>query len=112
MNVLQNQFSPEFGGASGGVFNAIVTTWNQLRARVHLRILSESRSQCVGRNRCNGWIEVASPGSTRIGWAQQSAAPIIKNKLFYFGNYEYVPTGQASVPGQAVYAPTAAVCRS
>ena len=27
--------------------------------------------------------------------------PIIKNKLFYFGDYEYSPLGQASVPGIA-----------
>src|SRR5262249_50745113 len=30
------------------------------------------------------------------------------NKLFYFGNYEYNPIGQAAQPGQTVYAPTSA----
>jgi hypothetical protein len=34
--------------------------------------------------------------------------PVIKNKLFYFGDFEYNPLGQASVPKQAIYAPTAA----
>src|SRR5207249_4965398 len=33
--------------------------------------------------------------------------PIIKNKLFYFGNYEYNPIGQSAQPGQTVCAPTA-----
>jgi hypothetical protein len=34
--------------------------------------------------------------------------PIIKDKLFYFGNYEYNPIGQATQPAAAVVAPTAA----
>ena len=38
--------------------------------------------------------------------------PIRKDKLFYFGNFEYNPIGQASQPGQTVYAPTAAGVRS
>jgi hypothetical protein len=33
---------------------------------------------------------------------------IIKNKLFYYGLYEYNPTGQASTPSGATYSPTAA----
>jgi hypothetical protein len=34
--------------------------------------------------------------------------PILKNKLFYFGNFEYNPVGQSAVPGSPLYAPTAA----
>ena len=34
--------------------------------------------------------------------------PIIKDKLFYYGNFEYNPLGQASNPGQQVNSPTAA----
>jgi hypothetical protein len=33
--------------------------------------------------------------------------PVIKNKLFYFGNFEYNPVGQASVPSAGVFSPTA-----
>src|SRR5262249_19842777 len=33
--------------------------------------------------------------------------PIKKNKLFYFGNFEYAPNGQASAPTSPVYSPTA-----
>ena len=40
---------------------------------------------------------------TTTGSAGPSAAPFIKNKLFYFGNFEYNPLGQASQPGQTVY---------
>ena len=34
--------------------------------------------------------------------------PIIKNKLFYFADWEYSPLGQASTPGSPIQAPTAA----
>jgi len=33
--------------------------------------------------------------------------PIVKNKFFYFGNFEYNPIGQATTPGAPVAAPTA-----
>jgi len=32
----------------------------------------------------------------------------VKNKFFYFGNFEYNPIGQARVPGAPVEAPTSA----
>src|SRR5262249_54055417 len=34
--------------------------------------------------------------------------PVIKNKLFYFANFEYNPIGQAASPSSAAFAPTAA----
>jgi hypothetical protein len=34
--------------------------------------------------------------------------PIRKDKLFYFGNFEYNPLGQAAQPGQTVFSPTSA----
>ena len=34
--------------------------------------------------------------------------PVIKNKWFYFGNFEYSPLGQAFTPSAPVRVPTAA----
>jgi len=38
----------------------------------------------------------------------EAGGPVLKNKLFVYGLYEYNPIGQAGVPSSPVYAPTAA----
>ena len=40
-SLLENQFSPEFGGASGGIFNIVVKTGRQRHAWVCLRVLQQ-----------------------------------------------------------------------
>ncbi|HEX4276175.1 MAG TPA: TonB-dependent receptor [Bryobacteraceae bacterium] len=107
LNIAQNQFSAEFGGASGGVFNLVVKTGTNA---IHGSIFAYSQnrdmnavdySEVVAGNRSNTRFD-----NNRIGAG--IGGPIIKNKLFYYGNFEYNPLGQASVPGNPVDAPTAA----
>jgi Carboxypeptidase regulatory-like domain len=105
--VLQNQFSPEFGGASGGLFNVIVKSGtNQLHGSIFEYLQNRNldavdNSLVLAGNRTNPRLDNNRFGATVGG-------PIVKDKLFYFGSYEYNPVGQASVPGATVYAPTQA----
>ncbi len=107
LNVAQNQFSAEFGGASGGVFNVIVKTGtNQVHGSIfeymqNRKLNAVDYSEVVAGNRSNPRYDNNRLGATIGG-------PILRNKLFYFGSYEYNPLGQASIPGQPVDAPTAA----
>ncbi len=107
LNIQQNQFSPEFGGASGGVFNVVVKTGtNQIHGSLYeymqnrnLNAVDYSTVVASGQ-RTNTRFDNNRLGATIGG-------PIKKDKLFYFGNFEYNPLGQTANPGQPVNAPTA-----
>lgn len=107
MNVLQNQFSAEFGGASGGVFNAVVKSGtNSLHGSVYEYFQNRDLNALDAQNVHAGQTSLPRFDSNRLG--ATVGGPIIKDKLFYFGNYEYNPVGQSAQPSQAVFAPTAA----
>ena len=107
VSLLQNQFSAEFGGASGGVFNAIVKTGTNT---VHGSIYEYFQNRNLNADDALFWTQGINSypryDNNRLG--ATIGGPIIKNKLFYFGNFEYNPIGQASVPSSPVFAPTAA----
>ncbi len=107
VSLLQNQFSAEFGGASGGVFNAIVKTGTNT---IHGSIYEYFQNRNLNADDAIFWTQGIKSypryDNNRLG--ATIGGPIIKNKLFYFGNFEYNPIGQASVPQAPVFAPTAA----
>ena len=106
-NVLQNQFSAEFGGASGGVFNLVVKSGtNNVHGSIYEYFQNRDLNAMDASNVHAGQTSLPRFDSNRLG--ATVGGPIIKNKLFYFGNYEYNPLGQATAPGQTVDAPTAA----
>jgi hypothetical protein len=105
--VLQNNFSVEFGHSSGGQFNtAILSGSNKFHGRAYEyfqnRKLNAQDSQ-VARNQ-------ADPTNLRFDnnrFGGQIGGPILKDRLFFFTNWEYNPIGAVGGASTA-YAPTSA----
>jgi hypothetical protein len=105
-SLLENQFSPEFGGASGGIFNVVVKSGtNSLHGSGYEYFNNRKLNALDSRQALQGFTSTPRFDSNRFGGT--IGGPVIKNKLFYFGDYEYYPLGQASVPGSPIVAPTA-----
>ncbi len=105
--LLQNQFSPEFGGGSGGIFTAIVKSGgNQIHGNVYEYLQNRNLNAVDSLNWTQGLTSNPRLDNNRMG--ATIGGPILKNKLFYFGNFEYNPIGNAAVPGSPLYSPTAA----
>jgi hypothetical protein len=105
-SLLENQFSPEFGHSSGGQFNTVVKSGtNSYRGLAYIYNNNRNYNALDTLQRLAGFTSVPRYDFNRIGG--QVGGPIFKNKLFFFGNYEYDPLGQIGTAG-AVCAPTAA----
>ena len=106
-SVLQNQFSAEFGHSSGGQFNTVVRGGtNSLHGVVYEYLLNRNLNAIDQAAKRQGTFSNPRYDQSHLGGG--IGGPIIKNKLFYYGLFEYNPLGQASVPSSAVFAPTAA----
>jgi hypothetical protein len=104
--VLQNQFSPDFGHSSGGQFNSIVRSGtNDIHGTAYEYLANRNLNAADNINQVDGNPLHPRYDDNRFGG--QVGGPIKKNKLFYFVNYEYEPTGYAGSAG-LLYAPTAA----
>jgi outer membrane receptor protein involved in Fe transport len=101
--VIVNQFSPEFGHSAGGQFNTTIKSGTN-------KIHGEAYEYNVNRNyNAENAIQggkVPNPRYDFNRYGGQVGGPVIKNKLFYFANFERQTTGQS---GQYyVCTPTAA----
>lgn len=105
--LLQNQFAPEFGHSSGGQFNTVVKSGSnnvhgslyEYMQNRHLNAVDESFAR-------QGIRENPRFDQNRLG--ASIGGPIFKNKLFYFGNFEFSPFGQGFTLGSPILSPTAA----
>jgi hypothetical protein len=103
--LLQNQFAPEFGGGSGGIFSAIVKSGtNQIHGSIYEYLQNRDLDALTSQQALAQFTSPPRYDNNHLG--ASIGGPIIKNKLFYFGNFEYNPIGNASVPGSALFAPT------
>jgi hypothetical protein len=106
-SLLQNQFAPDFGHSSGGQFNTVVKSGtNSYHGEAYL--YSQNRNfDAVDQSKKNQGI-FSNPRFDDNRMGGTFGGPIIKNKLFFFGDLEYNPVGQATVLGSPVCTPTAA----
>src|SRR5579864_8425174 len=106
-SILQNQFSPEFGHSNGGQFNTIVISGtNSWHGRAYEYFQNRNLNALDTSLANQGITKLPRYDNNRFGG--QVGGPIVKNKLFFFVNFEYNPVGQAASPGNVVCAPTAA----
>ncbi len=97
--MLQNQFGAEFGRSSGGQFNVIVKSGtDQLHGLIYDYLQNRHLNAVDQIFASAGTRTNPRFDSNRFGGAV--GGPLRRNKLFYFGNLEYSPTGQASSPGE------------
>lgn len=107
-SLLQNQYAPEFGHSSGGIFNTIVKSGtNELHGSVYEYFQNKNLNAIdVAFTRgATGPIERPRYDNNRLG--ATIGGPLVKNKLFYFGNFEYNPVGSAGTTSSEVLGPTA-----
>ena len=109
--VIQNQFSAEYGHSSGGQFNTVlINGTNQVHGAIW-EFLENRNLDAIDQSYARQYVGQTLPPAPRFDQNRLGAmigGPIKKNKLFYFGSYEYTPIGQNTVASAATYAPTAA----
>jgi hypothetical protein len=104
-SVLQNQFSPDFGHSSGGQFNQIVKSGtNEFHGAAYEYFQNRNLDAGDNLNFVEGNPLHPRFDSNRFGG--YFGGPIKRNKLFFFGDYEYNPSG--GVNSTFYSAPTAA----
>ncbi len=105
-SVQQNQISPEFGHSSGGQFNQVVKSGtNSIHGTAYEYLQNRNFNAADNLSMVNG--DPLHPRYDNNRFGGSVGGPIKKNKLFFYGLYEYNPIGNSSSAGQ-LYAPTAA----
>ncbi len=108
--LLSNQYNAEFGHSTGGQFNTIVksgtnTVHGSIYEYMQNRHLNAMDQAFVRQGKTR---EGDFPRFDQNKLGATIGGPIKKDKLFYFGNFEYAPMGQAFTLGTPVLSPTSA----
>lgn len=104
--LIQNMMSPEFGHSSGGTFNVIPRSGtNEVHGSLYDYMMNRYLNALDASFKRQGISERQRLDQNRLGGA--IGGPIVKNKLFYFGDFEYIPYGVSGTPASEVKGPTA-----
>jgi hypothetical protein len=105
--LLSNQFNSEFGHSSGGQFNTTVKSGtNSFHGSIY-EYFRNKNLNAVDET----WVQQGLTKNPRLDNNRYGATlggPIVKNKLFFFTDFERNPVGFISVGGGSVQTPTAA----
>lgn len=105
--LLENQFNAEFGHSSGGQFNTTIKTGtNGFHGSVYEYFRNRNMNAVDNFYVLQGITENPRFDSNRYGGTL--GGPIVKNKLFFFTDFERQPVGQTGSSGLQVLSPTAA----
>jgi hypothetical protein len=105
-SLQQNQFSPEFGHSTGGQFNTVLKGGgNELHGSFYNYFQNRNMNAVDEQYARQGIRSNPRFDQNRLG--ANVGGAIVKNRVFFFGGFEYMPVGEAgSSPGQ-VFGPTA-----
>lgn len=104
---FQNLQPPEYGHAIGGQFNSVIKTGtNQFHGELYDYLENRNLNAVDSTFVRQGITDLPRFDQNRLGG--NFGFPIIANKLFFFGDMEYIPLGFDSVPASPLLAPTAA----
>jgi len=105
--LISNQFNSEFGHSSGGQFNTTVKSGtNTFHGSLYEYFRNRNLDAMDNAYVNQGLTTNPRFDSNRFGGT--IGGPILKNKLFFFFNYEYNPVGLTSGTPAAIFTPTAA----
>ena len=91
--VITNQFSPEFGHSVGGQFNTVITSGTN---KIHGTAYEYFQNRNLNAENAIEGGKVPNPRYDYNRYGGQVGGPILKDRLFYFGNFERQTTGQSS----------------
>jgi hypothetical protein len=108
--LLTNQFSAEYGHSTAGQFIANTKTGTNIFHGEAFGFVNNRNFNSLDNLTKAAIARGDLPEAPRFDWLRTGGAiggPVIKDKLFFFGAYQYATLGQASTPGNVSFVPTA-----
>ncbi len=105
--LFENQATPVFGHSTGGKFNSVARTGTNEFHGAFYDYLQNTHLNAIDQS----WSRLGLTNRPRFDQNRLGASlgfPIIPSKIFFFGNFEYIPLGYDAPIGGLMYAPTSA----